>query len=59
MIEIGTLVAIGNLFPEQDDLGIVIGHWEDPHDGYLYLKVKWFDDEKVDLVEPCCLEVLS
>ena len=58
MIEIGTLVKIENVFPEQDDLGSVVGHWEDPHDGYLYLKVKWFDDEKVELVEPCCLEKL-
>ena len=57
-MKVGDLVKIENVFPEQDDLGIVVGHWEDPHDGYLYLKVKWFDDEKVDLVEPCCLEVL-
>ena len=54
MLELGTLVTNCD-----KDLGIVLGHWEDPHDGYLYLKVKWFDDEKVELVEPCCLEVIA
>ena len=58
-MKVGDLVKIENVFPEQDDRGIVVGHWEDPHDGYLYLKVKWFDDEKVELVEPCCLEVIA
>ena len=58
MIEIGTLVKIGDLFPNQDDLGLVVGYWEDPHDGYFYLTIRWLDDWQLSNVEPCCLEVL-
>lgn len=59
MIEIGTLVAISDLFNNCDDLGIVLGHWDDPADGTHYLKVRWLEDWTFGKIEPCCVDVLS
>ncbi len=55
-MRIGTLVTI-----EREDLGIVIGHYEDPHDGCFYNKVMWVNGHyanKIELIDSICLEVI-
>ena len=55
-------MKVGDLVKDDDqDLGIVVGFYEDPCDGYEYVKVKWLTvdfPEGLSSVPPDTLEVV-
>ena len=57
MLNIGDIVIYDDI---DRDLGLVVDHYTDPADGYVYIMVQWLGDESGDLchIVPCCLEAL-
>ena len=46
------MLNIGDIVIEKDidrDLGLVVDHYKDPYDGYVYIMVQWLGDESGEL----------